>query len=184
MAVVGQQVQYIGGTDGTGRPSPFLCCFLRMLELEPLSDMIDVYLNQLGYKLFKYLTALALMYIRLAYASEEIYAKLDGFYTDFRKLRVLLKSPVFTATGTACHYKVGHVDELVDDLVGKERVCDIILPRLIPRQRLVEQDLVLPRTYHISNAAVEDDEDTQTGVDEVTKEVLSGDESDFVSDSD
>ncbi|KAG7195355.1 uncharacterized protein KQ657_003883 [Scheffersomyces spartinae] len=180
MTVVDQQVQYVGGADGIGKPCPFLCCLLRMLELEPLSEMIDVYLNQLGYNLFKYLTAMALLYVRLTYSSDKVYTILDTFYTDFRKLRFLLKIPVYTATGSACHYKLSYIDELVDELICRERVCDIILPRITPRQRLVEQDQVAPRIYNIITKG----ENRYSKSEEYDNANDSDDKSDFMSDSD
>jgi pre-mRNA-splicing factor 38 len=149
LPVIINHVKYIGGTDSFGKPSEFLCCVLRLLELDPSVDIIDVYRDQLGYNEFKYLTAVVLLYIRLCATSAEVYNKLDKYYQDYRKLRFKLKSPEFDSHQMAINYKLTYIDEWVDELLLKDRVVDIKLPRLVPRQQLLEKQLVQPRQFNV-----------------------------------
>ncbi|CUM64947.1 uncharacterized protein PRCAT00002565001 [Priceomyces carsonii] len=163
-----REVRYIGGVDSNTRPCPFFCCLLRLLELEPPPAIIRLYLDQLGFNEFKYLTALTLMYIRFAWSNEDIYKIFDKYYSDFRKLRFHLKTPIFNEHNIAIKFEVRHMDEWVDSLLSEERILGLILPRLVPRYNLVEKRLLEERKYNISS-----DED-----------VLDHEESSYESDSD
>lgn len=156
LPVISQHVHYVSGADSVGRPSPFIQCILRLLELEPSKEIINVYLDQLSYNEFKYLTALTLLYIRLVYPSEEVYNIFDKYAQDYRKLRIRLKTPQFDYMQQPIHYKLGYMDEFIDDLLTQERVVDLILPRLIPRLSLVERGLVAPRQYFIDDEQQKD----------------------------
>ncbi|KAG5417406.1 hypothetical protein I9W82_005039 [Candida metapsilosis] len=156
LPVISQHVHYVSGADSVGRPSPFIQCILRLLELEPSKEIINVYLDQLSYNEFKYLTALTLLYIRLVYPSEEVYNIFDKYAQDYRKLRIRLKTPQFDSMQQPIHYKLGYMDEFIDDLLTQERVVDLILPRLIPRLSLVERGLVAPRQYFIDDEQQKD----------------------------
>lgn len=75
------------------------------------------------------------MYIRLTFRSMEVYEILEPLMKDYRKLRY--------------HQVGGYIlttfDEFVDDLLIKDRVCDIILPRLTRRDVLEETEGLPPR---------------------------------------
>ena len=144
-----QNMHYIGGTDSSNRPSTFISCLFRLLELEPSKEIIKTYLTQLDFNEFKYLTALTLIYIRLTYPSQEVYSIFDQYFQDFRKLRIKLKTPVFDSQKLPIHYKITFIDEWVDTLLVNERVIDLMLPRLIPRTTLVERGQLAPRQYYI-----------------------------------
>lgn len=161
--VIVREVQYIGGTDSSGRPSPFLCCLLRMLELEPSDDILSLYLRQNGYNEFKYLTALALLYSRMVCGPATVFALFDEYISDYRRLRSRLKVPQFV-NDLPVHYKVIHMDEWVDQLVESDRVVDLAMAYLVPRKTLVQKGEVSAREYVVS----EDDDEL----------------SDYVSDSD
>lgn len=161
--VIVREVQYIGGTDSSGRPSPFLCCLLRMLELEPSDEILSLYLRQNGYNEFKYLTALALLYSRMVCGPATVFALFDEYISDYRRLRSRLKVPQFV-NDLPVHYKVIHMDEWVDQLVESDRVVDLAMAYLVPRQTLVQKGEVSAREYVVS----EDDDEL----------------SDYVSDSD
>lgn len=148
--VIVSQVKYIGGTDSSGRPSPFFCCLLRILELEPSTDILQLYLNQNGYNEFKYLTALALLYMRMVSGPAEIYTLFDEYISDYRKLRFRLKVPQFVKD-LPVHYKLTYMDEWVDLLVEEDRVVDLTLGYLAPRQTLVTKSEVTPREYGVSD---------------------------------
>ncbi|CAK9435603.1 uncharacterized protein LODBEIA_P03300 [Lodderomyces beijingensis] len=156
LKVITEHVKYIGGVDSSGRPSPFLQCLFRMLELDPSKEIMEVYLHQLKFHEFKYLLAMALMYTRLTGSSEEIYKVLDQFNQDYRKLKFKLKTPEFDANGLPVFYKIIHMDEFIDDLLTKERIVDLIVSRLTPRTSLVEKGLVAPRQYFVETKEIED----------------------------
>ncbi|SGZ47793.1 CIC11C00000004546 [Sungouiella intermedia] len=147
--VVVNLVHYIGGTNSSGRPSPFLCCLLRMLELEPDQDIISLYLRQNGYNEFKYLTALTLLYCRMVAAPKAVFTLFDEYIVDYRRLRFRLKLPQFV-NDLPVHYIVIHMDEWIDSMVENERVVDLALPYLPPRQMLVQKGEVDPRQYAVS----------------------------------
>ena len=54
---------------------------------------------------------------------------LEPLYDDFRKLRFMNKMGKFESS---------NVDSFIDDLLHKDRVCDIILPR-IQRRHVLEE---------------------------------------------
>ncbi len=63
-------------------------------------------------------------YLRLVGKPLEVYQYLEPLYNDYRKLRLR------TGEGT---YTLGHVDELVDDMLQKDYLLDIALPFLPAR---------------------------------------------------
>ncbi|KAK6457602.1 PRP38 family-domain-containing protein [Scheffersomyces xylosifermentans] len=176
LQVIVSKVKYVAGTDSNGRPSPFISCLLRLLELEPSSEIIDAYMDQLGYNEFKYLTALVLIYVRLTGSSEQVYRTFDKYFQDFRKLRFRMKSPTFNEMKLPVNYRITYMDEWVDDLLSNERVIDTILPRLIPRQTLVERGQLAPREYSVEEEVAKREE----AGDEKEEEA----ESEYESDSD
>jgi pre-mRNA-splicing factor 38A len=84
---------------------------------------------------FKYLRCLAAFYIRLAWEPVEIYKTLEPLLTDFRKIKRRTREG-FTLT---------YVDQFVDDLLTKDRICATSLWKLRPRQDLEDLDLLEPR---------------------------------------
>jgi len=84
---------------------------------------------------FKYLRALAAMYIRMTFRAVEVYELLEPLLKDYRKLRRLSMSG----------YNLTYMDEFVDELLTEERVCDLILPRLPKREMLEETEGLQPR---------------------------------------
>ncbi|KAI5970469.1 hypothetical protein CANMA_000520 [Candida margitis] len=183
LPIITQHVHHVSGVDSVGRPSPFLQCLLRMLELEPSKEVINVFLDQLSYNEFKYLTALTLIYIRLVYPSEDVYNIFDKFAQDYRKLRIKLKTPEFNALKQPIHYKIGYIDVFIDDLLTQERVVDLILPRLISRFSLMERGLVAPRQYFIDDESQKDVTTTMSLIENNDIDKSDG-ESSYQSDSD
>lgn len=173
LPIIIEHVHYIGGTDSSNRPSTFISCLFRLLELEPSKEIIKTYLTQLDFNEFKYLTALTLIYIRLTYPSQEVYSIFDQYFQDFRKLRIKLKTSVFDSQKLPIHYKITFIDEWVDTLLVDERVIDLMLPRLIPRTTLVERGQLAPRQYYID---ISDEEEKDAGEEE--------EDDDYESDSD
>lgn len=146
LAVAAHEVHFVAGTDAMGRPSPFLCCLLRMLELEPAADIVRLFLEQNGYAEFKYVTALALVYCRMAWSSADFFKVHDEYIADYRRLRRMLHSPRFEE-GIPRHYDVFCVDELADELAEKGRVVDLAMPHLTPRLVLIGRNEAAPRVY-------------------------------------
>lgn len=84
---------------------------------------------------FKYLRCLAAFYIRLAWEPVEIYKTLEPLLTDYRKIKRRLKDS-FTLT---------YIDQFVDDLLTKDRICATSLWKLPSRANLEDLELLDPR---------------------------------------
>ena len=165
------ELKFIGGTSGiTGRPTPFLCLAFKMLQLVPEKDIVLEMLNFAGDEeedvageegerengngsndearekkrdlnaegklgTFKYLRCLAAFYIRLAWEPVEIYTTLEPLLTDYRKIKRRLKE----------NFSLTYVDQFVDDLLTKERICATSLWKLPSRANLEDLDMLEPR---------------------------------------
>ena len=79
---------------------------------------------------FKYLSALAAFYIRLTFDAKEVYQILEPLLGDWRKLRRRTRDGGYALT---------YIDQFVDDLLTKDRVCGTSLRKL--PQRTVLEDL-------------------------------------------
>lgn len=97
---------------------------------------------------FKYLRCLAAFYIRLAWEPVEIYQTLEPLLTDYRKIKRRTREG-FTLT---------YVDQFIDDLLTKDRICATSLWKLRPRQDLEDLDLLEPRESPLAGE-VEDEMD-------------------------
>lgn len=120
-------VTFIGGTYGQQKPTPFLCLCMKLLQLMPERDIVLEYLGQTE---FKYLTALAAFYVRLTFEAKEVYRVLEPLLGDWRKLRRRTRDGGYALT---------YLDQFVDDLLTKDRVCGTSLRKL--PQRTVLEDL-------------------------------------------
>ncbi|KAI0837975.1 PRP38 family-domain-containing protein [Hypoxylon sp. FL0890] len=128
-------VSFIGGTYGvTQKPTPFLCLAFKLLQLGPDDSILEEYLSFGGEK-FKYLRALACFYVRLTRRAENVYKTLEPFLEDRRKLRRKGRA------GTSLTY----VDQFVDDLLTKDRVCATSLWQMPKREILEDLELLEPR---------------------------------------
>ncbi|KAG5924548.1 hypothetical protein E4U61_000106 [Claviceps capensis] len=130
-----EHVTFVGGTYGDSqKPSPFLCLAFKLLELGPSDEVLAEYLSY-GGEQFKYLRALASFYFRMTRQGKDIYETLEPFLEDRRKLRRKGRA------GTSLTY----VDEFVDDLLVKERVCATSLWKMPKREILEDLELLEPR---------------------------------------
>ncbi|KAK5991172.1 Pre-mRNA-splicing factor 38 [Cladobotryum mycophilum] len=130
-----EHVSFIGGTHGAAqKPSPFLCLAFKLLELSPSDAVLQEYLS-FGGEHFKYLRALACFYVRLTRQAKDVYGTLEPFLEDRRKLRRKGRA------GTALTY----VDEFVDDLLSKDRVCATSLWKMPKRDTLEDLEILEPR---------------------------------------
>lgn len=115
------QLDYVGGTFGNQRPSPFLCLLLKLLQIQPSSAVLEEYIVQDD---FKYLRILGLFYARMTLPSAKVYHILEPYLQDRSKLRMRQSSGSFV---------LKYMDEVIDELLTEDRVFDLILPRLTKR---------------------------------------------------
>ncbi|PVI05579.1 PRP38-domain-containing protein [Periconia macrospinosa] len=183
-----------GTTGIMGKPTPFLCLAFKLLQLVPEKDIILEYLNfrededeededeikkddvdkdgdgeekdedtedkkedlnaagKLGS--WKYLRCLAAFYIRLAWEPVEIYTTLEPLLTDYRKIKRRTKDG-FTLT---------YVDQFIDDLLTKDRICATSLWKLTPRTALEDIDELEPRESPLADEVDDMEEDARTGI--------------------
>jgi len=130
------ELNCIGGTFGVAqKPTPFLCLAFKLLQLTPKREIVEFYLSHAGEE-FKYLRALAAFYVRLTWEKdEEIYTTLEPLLKDSRKLRRRMREG----------WQLTYVDQFVDDLLVKGRVCATTLPKINPRGFLEDEDRLEPR---------------------------------------
>ncbi|ORX92373.1 PRP38-domain-containing protein [Basidiobolus meristosporus CBS 931.73] len=123
----------IGGVYGNQKPTAFLCLTLKLLQLQPETEIVAELIKNED---FKYLRSLAAFYFRLVGSSKEIYQYLEPLLTDYRKLRYR------TTSGSG---ELVYMDQFIDQLLHEDRVCDIILPRLLKREVLETNGDLEPR---------------------------------------
>lgn len=133
------ELNTIGGVYGNQRPTHFISLLLKLLQIQPEKEILIEYLMV---DEFKYLRALAAMYIRMTFPPVEVFELLEPLLKDYRKLRLR------NMTG----YQLTFMDEFVDQLLTEERVCDTILPRLTKREVLEETEGLAPRTSALLDA--------------------------------
>jgi pre-mRNA-splicing factor 38A len=146
----------IGGTYGIQRPTEFLCLVCKLLQIQPEKDIILEYLQ---FEEFKYLRAVVAMYVRLAFSSLEVYEVLEPMLNDYRKLRFRQMSG---------SYYITFMDEYINDLLTKERVCELILPRLTRRDVLEDTEGLAPRSSKLEDALLVGDQDSDAASDDST----------------
>ena len=112
-------LSYVGGCHGTfATPSLFLICLVKLLHLNLSVEILLEYLHQ---KDFKYLTVLAAMYVRLVSQPLVVWKHLEPLLNDYRKIVVRRKDGSYYLT---------HVDTIVYDLLHEESLFDVHLPRM------------------------------------------------------
>ncbi|PLB45917.1 PRP38-domain-containing protein [Aspergillus steynii IBT 23096] len=178
----------IGGTHGVAeKPTPFLCLAFKLLQLNPDRHIVLEYLNftdplgdeddetnataeehaqssvvkQKGD--FKYLRALAAFYIRLTFDAVDVYKALEPLLLDYRKLKRRMGDTVVLT----------YMDQFVDDLLTKERVCGTSLWKLPSRQQLEDLDLLDERESPLAAELEEMDRESEDGEASETKSARS-----------
>ncbi|NXL45011.1 PR38A factor, partial [Podilymbus podiceps] len=145
------ELKYVGGVYGGNiKPTPFLCLTLKMLQIQPEKDIIVEFIKNED---FKYVRMLGALYMRLTGTAIDCYKYLEPLYNDYRKIKSQNRNGEF---------ELMHVDEFIDELLHKERVCDIILPRLQKRYVLEEAEQLEPRV----SALEEDMDDVESSEEE------------------
>ncbi|PHH71801.1 hypothetical protein CDD83_5101 [Cordyceps sp. RAO-2017] len=154
-----EHVRFVGGTHGAAqKPSPFLCLAFKLLELAPADDVLALYLGRGGDE-FKYLRALACFYVRLTRPPADVYRALEPFLADGRKLR---------RRGRQGGVALTHVDEFVDDLLCRDRVCATSLWKMPRRETLEDLELLDPRVSPLGDLEdlLEEEEEEEGAADD------------------
>ncbi|KAI9682657.1 MAG: hypothetical protein M1829_006644 [Trizodia sp. TS-e1964] len=146
------ELTFVGGTYGQQRPTPFLCLAFKLLQLNPSREIILAYLQQ-GGETFKYLRVLAAFYVRLTFEPAEIYRALEPLLTDYRKIKRRTRSG-FTLT---------YVDQFVDELLTRDRVCATSLWKLPTRAQLEDLELLEERVSPLAGELEEEEEGGEGG---------------------
>ncbi|KAL4872449.1 hypothetical protein BDV12DRAFT_143546 [Aspergillus spectabilis] len=176
------ELSFLGGTYGVSeKASPFLCLAFKLLQINPDRDIIMEYLNFSDPELeadeangdvtaeeraqnsvvkhrgdFKYLRALAAFYVRLTWDPVDVYKTLEPLLLDYRKLKRRVRDS----------FVLTYVDQFVDDLLTKDRVCGTSLWKLPSRQQLEDLDLLEERESPLADELEEmdrtDDENERT----------------------
>ncbi|KAK4502920.1 hypothetical protein PRZ48_006347 [Zasmidium cellare] len=163
------ELSFIGGTYGIAqKPTPFLCLAFKLLQITPDREIILYYLEHAGDE-FKYLRALAAFYIRLAWEKdEEVYTTLEPYLADFRKLK----------RRTRESWTLTHMDEFIDDLLVKNRVCATTLPKINPRTFLEDEgkleERVSPLGEELDELDRDDDDEGERSEGEVEELEVNG----------
>lgn len=143
---------YLGGTYSQQKPTPFLCLLFKLLQLLPEKEIVLLYLRQ---REFKYLTALAAMYVRLTFEAKEVFEVLEPLLGDWRKLRRRTRDG---------GWRLVWMDQFMDELLYKDRVCATQL-RKLPNRTVLEDLGVLE--VRVSPLGEEIDEDGEEEVEDV-----------------
>lgn len=106
------EIGCVGNQETGGRPFPFMCLLVKLIQLMPDRSIVEFYVEQ---ERFKYLKMLGLVYIRLVYKDK---GRLQKELNDYRKVRV------FENGG----FKLSHVDEIVDRLINDDMFIGLNLP--------------------------------------------------------
>lgn len=146
LAKLANELCYIGGIYGNTKPTPFLCLLQKLLQVQPAKDeLLGIYNSGT-----KYAQALIGLYVRMTFASSEVYRFLEPVLADYRKLRQRVRSGTFEITT---------MDQFVDQLLVSDRACDIILPRITKRRFLVERgDLQMRSSAVVSGSDLAEDD--------------------------
>lgn len=109
---------------------------------------------------FKYLRCLAAFYIRLAWSPVDIYTTLEPLLSDSRKIKRRTKDG-FTLT---------YMDQFVDDLLTKDRICATSLWKLPSRANLEDLEVLEPRISPLGDEIEMLDADEEGSVVEVDRD--------------
>ena len=141
------ELKFVGGVFGGNiKPTPFICLVLKMLQIQPEKDIVIEFIKNED---FKYVRALGAYYLRLTGTSIDCYKYLEPLLNDYRKIRRQKRDG---------NFELSHMDELIDQLLHDERVCDVQLPRIQKRGVLEENNELEPRTSVLEGDLLEEQE--------------------------
>lgn len=126
------EVTFVGGMFGEPpKPTEFVCLVLKLLQIQPEKDIILEYIRN---DEFKYLRVLGAFYLRLVGRPLEVYLSLEPLLNDYRRIRLRRPDGSFELT---------YIDELVDQMLTRDSLFTISLPRL-PDRSVLESTGQLP----------------------------------------
>lgn len=158
------KLKYFGGAaTETSKPCPFLCLLMKMLQIQPSFEIVEILINNPH---FKYMTVLGIAYLRLTGSAFQIYSVLEPYYKDYRKVRYLKKNG----------WELLTIDQVVHQLLTEEIFINIVLPRLPPRRLLIESNRLQPRISSLDMLMTQSEFDKSI-LDGVSLSSFSGDES-------
>jgi len=158
------ELKFVGGVFGGNiKPTPFICLVLKMLQIQPEKDIVIEFIKNED---FKYVRALGAYYLRLTGTALDCYKYLEPLLNDYRKIRRQKRDG---------NFELSHMDELIDQLLHDERVCDVQLPRIQKRGVLEENNELEPRTSVLEGDLLEEqdassDEEPEPVVEERRRE--------------
>ena len=158
------ELKFVGGVFGGNiKPTPFICLVLKMLQIQPEKDIVIEFIKNED---FKYVRALGAYYLRLTGTALDCYKYLEPLLNDYRKIRRQKRDG---------NFELSHMDELIDQLLHDERVCDVQLPRIQKRGVLEENNDLDPRTSVLEGDLLEEqdgssDEEPEPVVEERRRE--------------
>ena len=139
------ELKFVGGVFGGNiKPTPFICLVLKMLQIQPEKDIVIEFIKNED---FKYVRALGAYYLRLTGTALDCYKYLEPLLNDYRKIRRQKRDG---------NFELSHMDELIDQLLHEERVCDVQLPRIQKRSVLEENNELEPRTSVLEGDLLEE----------------------------
>jgi pre-mRNA-splicing factor 38A len=97
---------------------------LKLLQIQPAEEVVREYIMQSD---SKYLRVLGAFYMRLTRKADSVYKYIEPLYSDFRKVRIL------NADGS---YALSHIDEVAEQMIYRDHMFDIALPRIPKRIEL------------------------------------------------
>lgn len=126
------EVTFVGGMFGEPqKPTEFVCLVLKLLQIQPEKEIILEYIRN---DEFKYLRVLGAFYLRLVGRPLEVYHSLEPLLNDYRRIRLRRPDGSFALT---------YIDELVDQMLTRDSLFTISLPRL-PDRSVLESTGQLP----------------------------------------
>lgn len=189
------ELSAIGGTYGVSeKPTPFLCLAFKLVQIQPDLEIVLEYLDFTDAEAdaegdgdgddggggdgivkkrgdFKYLRALAAFYVRLTFDPVQVYKTLEPLLLDHRKLKRRLRDS----------YVLTYMDEFVDDLLTKDRVCGTSLWKLPSRRQLEDLDLLEERVSPLAGELEDMEEEEEEKARQGGGERAGGDEESSVS---
>lgn len=120
-------LRYCGGMYGEPqKPTEFIALVLKMLQIQPEKDIILEFIKDDDFKVLRLLGA---FYMRLTGRPQEVYRYLEPLLNDYRRVRIRDESGQF---------RLSHIDEVIDDMLRKDYLFSIALPKLPARHVLEE----------------------------------------------
>ncbi|KAF9193427.1 hypothetical protein BGZ50_007499 [Haplosporangium sp. Z 11] len=166
------ELTYIGGQYGVQKPTEFICLVLKLLQIQPREEIVIKYIKGLSEsennkyvrinvarldKLTKDKKSLSSKNYALNLSKPvDIYNYLEPLLGDSRKLR----------KRGAGGYSITYMDEFIDELLREERVCDVVLPRLVKRHVLEDAGELDPRISILEKLEMELEEERRAEEDD------------------